>query len=235
MQINARDYYLDPQDSESIESIEHAVGRPMPVKLRELLENIGFLQNAISDWPESVNEFVSMQECIPEPYYAVIGDGAGNYFILDKSETLLLWDHETGQSTPAGETFDQCINGNLRPPEDLEDLSWQIQLSLKAKSDESAISFYSDLLGFNKIGPWVKKGTSPAGVERYKADWTLTTANLNSSISKSKYHAWQKNMYSVDLSISLDDIKVWKEKLKQLEASEVDFNVVSYGLLPYDL
>ena len=233
MQIDDTQYFLDPQDSAAIESIELAVGRPMPENLRRILQKIGFLQNAITDWPESSKEFISMLECIPSPYYAVMGDGAGNYFILGQTEKLLFWDHETEQSSPSGDTLEKFIQGNLRPPENLGSLAWHIQLSLNSITDTSALAFYKDLLQVETTGPWLDKGTSPADVHCYEAEWT--SPSLKGTVSKSTYNGWPKNMYSIDLTISIQDIYSWKSKLTSLERSESDFKVISYGLMPKDL
>jgi hypothetical protein len=233
--IDSEKYVLDPILEDQIAEIEEQIGQEIPNELRDVVSQVGFLQNAIGgDWPQSAREFIEMQEWIPEGHVAFMGDGAGNYYVVSTDSQLLFWDHETGGLTECSGDFKSFINGILLDPDPLDEVSWHVQLSFDVNEDQVIIELLVDGFGLHLLGGWEFKDTSPAGVSEY-----LMRFEENGKlgvISKLSYAGWDHDIVSFNRVIPIANISQHREMFQDFESdASLRFKLVNYGIMPTDL
>lgn len=134
--LELKNYVIDPIGNVDIVAIEQKIERAISVELREVISRFGFLQNMIGgDLAGNVAEFIDMQTYIPQEYVAFMSDGAGNYYVITPDNHVFFWDHETLELTET-DSFESFINGFIRQPEPLSEVSWHTQLSFETKTVE---------------------------------------------------------------------------------------------------
>jgi hypothetical protein len=232
--INRDDYILDSIHEDVLRIIEARISRVIPTQLRELLATVGFLQNAIgSNWPESSEEFVRMQDQIPQEYVAFADDGAGNHFIVSIDNHVSLWNHEELTSNDMGMEIKAFISEIIRDPEPLDELSWQVQMAFSSNNEEIIFVTLFDEFGMRVMGEWQFDGTEKSGVSTFHRK--VTSGSAHTRLEKLACDTWDVDIISHNLSIPIVDVPRYKNIFAQMRDNPaLGFKLVNYGILPSD-
>lgn len=223
-------YVTSPLCEKDVYDIECRIGKRLPSQMRELLLEVGFLNNVIhGDWPQDAEEFIAMQKDIPNDHIAVVGDGAGNYICINDAGGVSFWDHELSILKHKSYNFEYFLQRNLREPENKVIISWRVQLSFDSAFEDEVLVEISKVLGQEINGAWQYSGVSPAGVKSYELHYG---DSMNEKcLHRLVYDKWKCNQISVDLSIPITEIKEYQCKFALLSSNpRIGFKLVNYGI-----
>lgn len=158
-------YIVTPLTDSEIAELEAACEREIPTDVRNWLAIVGAPQNLCRRLPEEEQQFVQMQQWVPDHLFAFASDeDLDAIFALDQQGNVYRKDY--GQPAPEmiSGTLAEYVLSNLDAPLPIAETKWHTQLSFTTEQEGKVIGELSRAFSLTELSGWEYHDTSPAEV-----------------------------------------------------------------------